>query len=209
MTHAQAVMDFFGRTPLLLRSLFAYALIAGAWFGIQLLIVATSPAPLSPPHVAAYTPPVKVGTAQRAVQGTPARIQVERFGIDLPINPGTYDAKTGEWTLSDAAAYFATITDKPNDTKGSTFIYGHNRQSVFAKLAGVKAGDTVKIFTTEGPVFTYTYARDASVSPNMTDILYEHPVPPQLVLMTCEGLTSATRRIMYFTLTDVTPGAAS
>lgn len=191
---------FFSRTPLIVRTVLAYSFLIGITTGVSILVRQAEAIPVA---VVAYTQPLKIGVAQRVVQGAPLRIQVDRLDIDLPINEGTYDAKTGEWTLSESAAYFATITDQPNDYKGSTFIYGHNRRSVFAPLAAIKAGDTVRITTNNHHSFTYTYLRDASIAPDMTSILYEHPEPPQLVLMTCEGVFSATRRIMYFTLTGV------
>jgi len=194
------------RTPLIVRSLLIYALVGGVWCSAGL---ALQPAPVAPVQVAVYTPPVnaapspKQQQARRIVQGIPRRIVSERLGVDLPVETGTYDAKTGEWTLSDSAAYFAAITDAPNDFSGSTFIYGHNRTSVFGPLNAIRSGDVVEITTQNGHVFTYSYMHDASIAPNMTDILYEHPKTPQLVLMTCEGVLSATRRIMYFTLTGV------
>lgn len=186
--------------PLLLRSLFAYALLVGLFALVALLLKQPL---LQPTTVSTYTPVVTVGKAHYVKQGVPVRIAVDRLNINLPIDAGTYDAKTGEWTLSDTSAYFATITDLPNELQGSTFIYGHNRQTVFAPLARIQSNDEVKVTTDNGYTFSYRYLRDASVNPDMTAILYEHPKTPQLVLMTCEGVWSSTRRIMYFTLTGV------
>jgi len=204
MNIVRTTRQFLHRTPLLVRTTLVYVVLIGASIGVGAYVHATSYIPpTSPLPVPAYVPPVKMGVAQRVIQGNPTRIQVDRLRIDLPIDPGVYDAKTGQWTLSNTAAFFATITDQPNDYKGSTFIYGHNRRSVFAALSGIKEGDTVRILTDNSHSFTYTYTHDASVHPDVTDILYAHPEPPQLVLMTCEGTFSATRRIMYFTLTGV------
>lgn len=189
------------RTPLLVRSLLMYGVIAGVfmlagWY--QSTLPQATVAALPAPRTIVAQEPERV-----VIQGLPVRITVERLGIDLPINQGTYDAKTGEWTLSDTAAYFAVITDQPNDLSGSTFVYGHNRASVFEPLADIQVGDVVRIYTDNNYIFTYTYAQDASVTPDMTDVLYEHPTLPRLVLMTCEGIWSATRRIMYFTYVGV------
>lgn len=206
MATANVTPHLLSRTPLLVRSLLVYGFVALGWAGVAVLPAhlsgeSAASSPISPPL--AYRAPVTEGSARRIVQGTPERIRVDRLGVDLPIYPGSYNAKTGEWTLSNSAAYFATVTDAPNDFKGSTFIYGHNRRSVFGPLAQIQAGDTVQLRTSNGYSFTYTYARDARINPDMTSILYEHPDTPQLVLMTCEGVMSATRRVMYFTLTGV------
>lgn len=200
MNIARASQQFLSRTPLLVRTALVYVFLAGTFMSAGVIIQRHTPAPI---EVAVYTPPVTAEPIKEVIQGAPTRVQVERLGIDLPISYGYYNAETQEWTLDETQAFFATITDQPNDTRGSTFIYGHNRRSVFAPLSDVQVGDTVKISTDNGHVFTYTYARDASVTPDTTQILYEHPEPPQLVLMTCEGAFSATRRIMYFTLTGV------
>ena len=200
MNIASTIHQFLSRTPLLVRTSLVYAVIATSLTGASILFRPELPPPAT---VTAYTAPVEQDIAKHVIQGPPARVQVDRLGVDLPISEGVYNAETGEWTLNETDAFFATMTDQPNDTKGSTFIYGHNRRSVFAPLADIQAGDTVRILTANGHTFTYTYARDASVTPDTINILYEHPEPPQLVLMTCEGAFSATRRIMYFTLSGV------
>ncbi|HWT39717.1 MAG TPA: sortase [Dongiaceae bacterium] len=192
-----------GRTPLLVRTLVAYVAIGAVVFAVTTVVHRVDALkPVVAIH--AYAPSPIIGKAHYVIQGMPTRIVVPRLNIDLPIQQGTYDAKTGEWTLSNTSAYFATITDEPNDYKGSTFIYGHNRRSVFAAFSGVQQGDEVQIMTDNGHTFTYSYNGDQSVNPDVTSILYEHPQPPQLVVMTCEGLWSTTRRVMYFTLTGVT-----
>jgi LPXTG-site transpeptidase (sortase) family protein len=188
-------------TPLLVRTFAVYGLIA--------LVVTLSGwllknQPLTQPvAVETYVAPVVHGEARRVLSGSPAKIEVERLDISLPVEKGVYNALTKEWSLSHTAAFFATVSDTPNDHRGSTFIYGHNHQSVFARLADIRPGDEVKVTTANGYAFTYEYSRDAIIRPDMTDVLYEDPETPQLVLMTCEGLFSEARRIMYFQLVEV------
>lgn len=135
--------------------------------------------------------------------GSPSRLIVERLNLELPIKNGYYNSETSEWTLSDTDAFYATMTDRPNDDRGSTFIYGHNRPTAFEPLKNIKSGDTVKVVTTNGLIFTYSYARDALIQPTTTNVLNEDPDTPQLVLMTCEGIFNEVRRTMYFTFKGV------
>jgi LPXTG-site transpeptidase (sortase) family protein len=135
--------------------------------------------------------------------GRPVSIQVANVGIDLKITDGSYDSAHDSWTLTDDKAQFATMTDLPNDRAGQTFIYGHNTDAVFAKLSGLKAGDTATIRTANGHMFTYVYTGEQIVQPSNTQILNDEPATPRLTLMTCEGIFSQTRRIMYFDFKEV------
>lgn len=153
------------------------------------LVAATIPVQ----HIA---PPVLVNAT--TISGQPERILVERLGIDLAVVNGKYDAVTDSWTLTEDKAQFATMTQLPNNQYGSTFIYGHNTDKVFAKLAGLKAGDLVKVTTTNGHTFSYVYNGQEIVQPDNTTVLSEVPSRPRLTLMTCEGIFSQTRRIMLF-----------
>ena len=131
------------------------------------------------------------------------RLRIERLGVDLNVRDGFYDAATKEWTLNDTEAFFATVSDRPSNGPGSTFIYGHNRPAAFAPLAGLGVNDTVELSDAEGTVFRYAYVRDARIAPTVTNVLYEESDTPQLILMTCDGLFNEVRRVMYFTLVEV------
>lgn len=135
--------------------------------------------------------------------GAPSTVMVPKLGINLAIIDGTYDSGNDSWTLSDDKAQFATMTDQPNDRAGNTFIYGHNTDAVFAKLSGLQAGDIAEIRTTNNLTFHYVYTGEQVVQPNNTDILNDEPASPRLTLMTCEGIFSQTRRIMYFDFKEV------
>lgn len=143
-------------------------------------------------------------TEQAEVGGAPVRLSVDRLEVDLPVQPGTYDEQTKEWTLTDTDAFFATVSDQPRNRVGSTFIYGHNRPTAFGPLENLTVGDVVRVTTESGAVLTYTYREDAVVTPDFTSVLYEDADVPQLILMTCEGLWSEVRRVMYFTLSEAT-----
>lgn len=187
------------RIPLMVRSLGVYALVIGLVVAGQFIAQSTS----RPVAAVDYRPPVVYGQVHYVIEGTPTKLTIELLGMSLPINIGSYDSSTGSWTLSDSAAFFASNTDKPNDYKGSTLIYGHNRASVFAPLSGLAVGDIVKVTTDNGYTFSYSYSHDADIKPNDTSIMNEHPDKPQLVLMTCDGIWSTARRAMYFSLVGV------
>lgn len=154
-----------------------------------------------------YTPPVaKPQPAvylRSSVSGKPVTILVPRLGIELSIIDGAYDKASDSWTLTDDKAQFATITDRPNDGGGNTFIYGHNTDRVFGRLAGLVDGDIVQIKTDNNHTFSYTYSGQQIVQPTNTSVLADDSAKPRLTLMTCEGWLSQTRRIMYFDFKEV------
>lgn len=141
---------------------------------------------------------VKATGDKATVTGTPESIRLPQVGIQLPIVSGSYDSKNDSWSLTDDKAQFATITDKPNNHGGNTFIYGHNTPRVFEPTSRLKKGDIAQVTTTNGHVFEYAYAGELSVDPTSTDILQFSPTKPRLTLMTCSGLWNEHRRLMYF-----------
>jgi LPXTG-site transpeptidase (sortase) family protein len=189
------------KTPLFLRVVALY-IIAGAfiWGGSHLAAIqkqnyiVASAAAQSTIMQAKDTTKASVKT----ISGSPVHITVPRLNIDLPVSNGYFDKKTGQWTLGNGAAYFATITDLPNDQHGSTFIYGHNNKSAFGPFANIAVGDIVSIKTSNDHTLSYVYSHDEKVSPDTTKILFETSDKPRLVLMTCDGIWSNFRRVMYF-----------
>lgn len=175
----------------------------GLLVGLVFLYQAAVPKALPPPPTQLSTVNVDLPNSQPTKTGTPNRLVVPRLGLTLPILNGYYDPQTNDWTLSDTDAFFATMTDLPNDKRGSTFIYGHNRPTAFESLKNIAAGDTVDVYTSNGLKFTYEYAQDAIIQPTTTNVLNDDPDHPQLVLMTCEGVWSEVRRLMYFNLKEV------
>ena len=177
--------------PLFLRVVALYVL-AGVptW-----LVIASQP----PEPVVAVAParPVVVVREGTLRTGQPSKVSVPRLGIDLAIIEGEYDKKKDAWTLSDDKAQFATMTSLPNNEAGNTFIYGHNTDAVFAPLASLKTNDIARVKTTNGLTFQYRYTGKQIVDPKTTSILAPTDTP-RLTLMTCEGIFSQTRRVMFF-----------
>lgn len=173
--------------------------------GVPLWLASTT---IQPPKVVANLHPVQhrqlAAEVSRPIKtGAPVSIQVPNVGINLAVIDGSYDPVKDSWTLTDDKAQFAAMTDLPNDRAGNTFIYGHNTDAVFAKLAGLKAGDIAEIKTANNLTFQYVYSGEQIVQPSNTDILNAEPATPRLTLMTCEGIFSQTRRVMFFDFKEV------
>lgn len=199
----KSIRSFFGKTPLALRIV---ALYVGSSIAIVLSILvfqANQPVVYATENpVAAIKQAEAVVAKAPEIQGMPTQLSVERLGLTLSVQPGYYDDQTKDWTLNDTHAFFATQSVQPGTVAGTTFIYGHNRASAFGPLADLRTGDTVTLQLEDGHVLTYEYARDAKVTPESVQVVTEKSDYPQLILMTCDGLFSEARRIMYFTLTE-------
>jgi LPXTG-site transpeptidase (sortase) family protein len=159
------------------------------------------PSEMAAIHIPA--PISKVVREKRIISGHPIKVTVTRLGVSLPVIDGTYDQTGDSWTLSDDKAQFATETAAPNDGFGATFIYGHNIPTVFEPLKDLVVGDILTVETDNGYTFTYRYLSDEIVSPEDTSVLDEHSVAPRVTLMTCDGIWSENRRVMYFELQGV------
>jgi len=57
--------------------------------------------------------------------------------------------------------------------------------------------------TANNLTFRYVYSGEQIVQPSNTDILNAEPATPRLTLMTCEGIFSQTRRVMFFDFKEV------
>lgn len=181
------------RLPLFPRVVALYVLVALPTWAFVVL----QPAPQV--TATTYTSPKPTVTIRKSTLrvGEPAKISVPRLGIDLPVIDGEYDKKKDSWTLSEDKVQFATMTSLPNNEAGNTFIYGHNTDAVFAPLAWLEAGDIVRIRTTNDLTFQYRYTGKQIVDPKTTSILAATETP-RLTLMTCEGIFSEGRRVMFF-----------
>lgn len=189
---AKAVIQ---NTPLIVRVVCLYV---AAFTIIVLASQINQPAPIAQSILFADVPQMTNYKSKTIVSGYPKKLSIVRLGISLPVINGTYDEKKNDWTLSDHAVQFATMTTLPNNVYGNTFIYGHNTSAVLEPVKDLRVGDIATVTTTNGKTFTYAYTRDQIVKPNKTDILDDTPAKPRLTLMTCEGFFSLTRRIMYF-----------
>lgn len=195
----------FERTPLAIRIVALYLGTIVISLGSVYLYQSNQPVVYATENpVASVRQAIEVSEeAPVVIESAPTRLTVERLGIDLEVKPGYYDSFSKEWTIDNTSAFFATKSQKPGTSPGTTFIYGHNRKSAFGDLAKISTGDKVTLKLEDGHIATYEYARDVRVSPETTSIITEKSEYPQLVLMTCDGLFSDARRIMYFTLKEI------
>ncbi len=136
-------------------------------------------------------------TKKPLVAGIPVRIEIEAAEIDLEVGRGEYDARSQKWTLSSDKAYHAVMTAPANNRNGSTFIYGHNRRSVFARLNKLTVGDLAKVHTDNGHTFYYLLRSVQDVEPSDVEVL-TYQGPPVLTLQTCSGTWYEDRRLFTF-----------
>lgn len=134
-----------------------------------------------------------------ATKGTPRRIIVPSLGIDAEVADGTYNSKTGDWTITEDAAYFAVASDPANSEDGNTFIYGHNSQKIFGKLLNITENAQAIVTTDNGYEFTYKYTHTEAVKPNDVAVL-QYSGKPRLTLQTCSGFWHQNRQMFYFEL---------
>lgn len=136
------------------------------------------------------------------ISGNPTHLTIPSVGIDLNVIPGYYYPKTQSWTLSLDSAQYATMTPKPNNKSGATFIYGHYRLHVFYTLPKIQPGDQAVITTDNGHTFTYTFISYTVTNPSNTE-LFTYKGKPVLILQTCTGVHFQNRQLFLFDLTKV------
>jgi LPXTG-site transpeptidase (sortase) family protein len=155
--------------------------------------------------VSAVASDSKSGTpssSQPQGSGIPVAISIPDVNISLGIKPGYYNAITKKWTLSSDSAFFAMMSVKPNLVSGNTYIYGHNRASVFNRLGKVHVGSLVTIKTDSGATFTYRYNHQIVANPNDSTVL-SFDGAPRLTLQTCSGVFFQNRSLYVFDLVGV------
>lgn len=137
------------------------------------------------------------------ITGHPVHITAASVGIDLPVVDGIYNAKNGQWTLNPDKAQFATPSKEPNNTSGTTYIYGHDTRAVFNRLHKLVAGAEVSVTTSNGYRFVYVFKDSVITTPYAVAEVTAPSATPRLSLQTCYGPTSADRRIFHFDLARV------
>lgn len=138
-----------------------------------------------------------------AIAGNPVNLQIPSLAMNLSIIPGVYNAKTGEWTLSLDKVQYATVTPEPNNQSGATFLYGHYRSEVFARLHTIKPGSEAIVTTDNGHIFTYKLNGVQVVSPSDSAQVFNYSGKPILIIQTCTGLFFQNRQLFYFDLEKV------
>ena len=135
-----------------------------------------------------------------AISGLPSHLSLPSVHISLDVMPGYYNKQAQTWTSSITKAVYAATTAPANNTAGNTFIYGHNRPSVFSRLLNSRLGDTAVLTTANGHTFTYTLVTIHDVQPTDLSVLKSQG-QPTLSLQTCSGYFYQNRRIFVFNLT--------
>ena len=187
------------RTPLLIKVVFLYVLTFASFAGWHQL----KQEPLPPTTQVAYATPSDTVVAVPLLYGKPARLQIKRLGIDLPILPGRYQTESNTWELSNDNVHYALTSHLPNNKYGNTVLYGHNRNDVLGKTNGLRTYDELVITTTNGRKFTYVYMDDAKVNPTNTQVFAEGAKSSRVTLLTCSGAWNQERRLMVFEFSEV------
>jgi hypothetical protein len=157
-----------------------------------------------PSHIIAakyYTPASLelIASGRNLVYGQPSRIVIPSSNIDIPVNPGSYNASQGSWSLSGYYAQYATISALANNVAGDTFIYGHNNDFVFGSLRHdtPTEGAEALIYTSNGHILEYSFENSFSLAPDDTSIL-DYSGPPILTVQTCTGSVNEWRTMYRF-----------
>jgi LPXTG-site transpeptidase (sortase) family protein len=139
---------------------------------------------------------------QATISGHPNHLDIPSLNMSLPIIDGVYNQKTKEWTLTLNKVQYATITPPPNNYSGNTFIYGHYRPEVFARLHTIKPNSLAIITTDNNHKFTYQLTNIVVTNPG-DDTLFTYSGPPELTIQTCTGLFFQNRQLFTFKLVGV------
>lgn len=131
------------------------------------------------------------------ISGTPTRLVVESVGVDVPVGIGTYDPATDTWTLSEDRAYYADNTVPTNNNNGTTLIYGHALDTMFAPLLNLQVGAMAYVYTDKGRVVEYRYRSTSQLDPADTSV-FTSSGPPLLKLQTCSGPLDIYRSMYTF-----------
>lgn len=140
----------------------------------------------------------KTEKSTAAIKGTPRFVSIQSLGIATNIVDGSYTSETGQWTISEDAAYYATVSDLANNESGNTFIYGHNSDHIFGKLLNITPGATAEVQTDNGYRLTYRFESTEAVSPTDVQSLAYTGSPARLTLQTCSGAWNQNRQMIYF-----------
>ncbi len=138
----------------------------------------------------------------QVITGKPARLIIPSLQMNLAVADGSYNPKTGAWTLSNDKVHYALPTTQPNNEAGNTLIYGHYRKEVFSRLHKIAEGEKAVIETENGYRFTYTFLRKEVVDPADTSV-FMYDGAPQLTLQTCTGAFMQHRQLFFFSFDDV------
>lgn len=133
--------------------------------------------------------PQHQGTSRQVIK-EPARLSIPAVGIELSVKTGVFDKKAGQWGINQTDAFFAKSTTTP-------LIYGHNTSAVFAPLSRLTKNDRLTLGFKDGSSKSFVYLGTKFIKPNDASVLTEEH-PHTIILLTCSGIFSDSRRIVYF-----------
>lgn len=134
--------------------------------------------------------------------GVPTVITIDSVGIRLEVKEGVYDFQNMTWTLTNGYAYWANLSDSISSKGSHTVIYAHNLWHEFSRTKDLEVGDLIEIETSQGKRVIFEYVSDSIVNPNNGNVFFEDTDESQVVLITCSGVFSESRRIMYGALVE-------
>ncbi len=161
----------------------------------------------TPPVVAMYqSVPIFSPVVKKQIKpiksGIPNQLVIESLGIDLDVGVGSYNPKTGDWTVDATRAFYADVSMPLNDYLGTTLIYGHAQWPVFGNLHSIQPNSKAILYTNNGYIFSYVYQSMQQVLPSDTSV-FRNNGDPILVLQTCSGAWDAYRSLFTFKLESV------
>lgn len=166
----------------------APVIIAGAMiFGGIFILSSSSRAVLTPATAKkSLTTNLHPATPQTFISEQPVRLFVPSADIALSVRRGVYDQNLMTWLVPGNEAYFADGSVQPNNSTGTTYIYGHANKKAFLNLDHLKEGD-IAVVQGESKSFYYELVGNITTTSSDTSRLTKSG-PPLLVLQTCTGL---------------------
>lgn len=156
--------------------------------------------PTTPVNIASVNQAIaQAPAAEQVISGHPNRIIIPSLNMSLAVTDGAYSPKTGKWDLSLDHAHYATISALPNTKLGDTFIYGHYRPEVFARLHHITVGSEAKLQTDNGLTFVYRLDNVRETNPKDTTI-FSYQGAPEMTIQTCSGAWFQNRQFYTFSL---------
>jgi len=150
----------------------------------------------APFHTIATTP------IANEIEGQPVELLIPSLNMDLPVIPGYYNSQSKIWTLTLSEVQYATITPPPNNLEGDTFLYGHYRQAVFARLHTIPVNAQAIVKTANNHTFYYQLTSIRTTNPG-DDSVFTYKGAPILTIQTCTGLFFQNRQFFTFALQKV------
>lgn len=145
-----------------------------------------------------YSPvTLNIGDSMIIYNSPPIHLDIDSIDLSIDVVPGYYNQSRQSWTVSDDKANFATISSVPNPRYGNTYIYGHNRTSIFSSLVRLSEGDEAVVISSDEKKFIYKLETIKDVSQYDTSYL-ENSDRSILTLQTCSGFWDQYRTLYVF-----------